>query len=61
LAGPQVDIFKLYILELEGSNTVFEVFIPVDYTFGTAVPTPAAAWLFGSALLGLGVIKRKKA
>ena len=25
------------------------------------VPIPAAAWLFGSALLGLGVIKRKKA
>jgi hypothetical protein len=25
------------------------------------VPVPAAAWLFGSALLGLGVIKRKKA
>jgi hypothetical protein len=26
----------------------------------TAVPIPAAAWLFGSALLGLGVVKRKK-
>jgi hypothetical protein len=26
-----------------------------------AVPLPAAAWLFGSALLGLGVIKRRKA
>ena len=25
------------------------------------VPLPAAAWLFGSALLGLGAIKRKKA
>ena len=25
------------------------------------VPVPAAAWLFGSALLGLGVIKRRKA
>jgi hypothetical protein len=25
------------------------------------VPLPAAAWLFGSALIGLGVIKRKKA
>lgn len=24
------------------------------------VPTPAAAWLFGSALLGLGAMKRKK-
>ncbi len=27
----------------------------------SAVPVPAAAWLFGSALLGLGVVKRKKA
>jgi hypothetical protein len=27
----------------------------------SAVPLPAAAWLFGSALLGLGVVKRKKA
>lgn len=25
------------------------------------VPIPAAAWLFGSALLGLGVAKRKRA
>lgn len=25
-----------------------------------AVPIPAAAWLFGSALLGLGLMKRKK-
>ncbi len=25
------------------------------------VPVPAAAWLFGSALLGLGVVKRRKA
>ena len=27
----------------------------------TVVPIPAAAWLFGSALLGLGAMKRKKA
>jgi hypothetical protein len=27
----------------------------------STVPVPAAAWLFGSALLGLGVIKRRKA
>jgi hypothetical protein len=26
-----------------------------------AVPIPAAAWLFGSALLGLGALKRKRA
>lgn len=27
----------------------------------TVVPLPAAAWLFGSALLGLGLVKRRKA
>jgi hypothetical protein len=27
----------------------------------SAVPLPAAAWLFGSALLGLGLVRRKKA
>jgi hypothetical protein len=27
----------------------------------TTIPLPAAAWLFGSALLGLGAMKRKKA
>lgn len=27
----------------------------------SAVPIPAAAWLFGSALLGLGMVKRRKA
>ena len=32
-----------------------------DMTTATIVPLPAAAWLFGSALLGLGVVKRKKA
>ncbi len=25
-----------------------------------AIPLPAAAWLFGSALLGLGAVKRRK-
>lgn len=41
--------------------------IPYDYEWTyavatpSAVPIPAAAWLFGSALLGLGVAKRKKA
>jgi hypothetical protein len=32
-----------------------------DFTQVSNVPLPAAAWLFGSALFGLGVIKRKKA
>ena len=35
----------------------------VDYTYEvSSVPVPAAVWLFGSALLGLaGVARRKKA
>ena len=33
----------------------------VAYITPSQVPIPAAAWLFGSALLGLGVVKRKKA
>ncbi len=32
-----------------------------NYAVFSAVPIPAAAWLFGSALLGLGALKRKKA
>jgi hypothetical protein len=30
------------------------------YAVASQVPVPAAAWLFGSALLGLGAIKRKR-
>jgi hypothetical protein len=30
------------------------------FSNAAAVPVPAAAWLFGSALLGLGVVRRKK-
>ena len=30
------------------------------FSNASAVPVPAAAWLFGSALLGLGVVRRKK-
>lgn len=36
------------------------VFSSLAYSGPSAVPLPAAAWLFGSAVLGLGVIKRRK-
>lgn len=36
-------------LTLEGST----------FSAASAIPVPAAAWLFGSALLGLGVVRRK--
>ena len=39
--------------------------LPGGFTSGISyvspVPVPAAVWLFGSALLGLGVVKRRKA
>ena len=38
-----------FIAEVSGGNFT-----------ASAVPVPAAAWLFGSALLGLGVVRRKK-
>ena len=48
------DIFSIYYFTEEDGNQVY---------FGTisAVPLPAAAWLFGSALLGLVAVKRNKA
>ncbi|MCP3906470.1 MAG: VPLPA-CTERM sorting domain-containing protein [Gammaproteobacteria bacterium] len=40
----------------------WEVFLEVDnIVVGAAVPIPAAVWLFGSALAGLGWIRRKQA
>ena len=33
----------------------------LEVVYAPPVPIPAAAWLFGSALLGLGALKRKKA
>lgn len=56
LAGPTSDAFDLRWTATTGSG-VYDwklTFAP------TAVPVPAAAWLFGSALVGLAGIKRKK-
>ena len=33
----------------------------ITFAIASQVPLPAAAWLFGSALLGLAAVKRKKA
>jgi hypothetical protein len=43
---------KLWGVAIEGAN-------PMPKTL-SAVPVPAAAWLFGSALLSLGLFKRKR-
>jgi hypothetical protein len=47
-------------IEFLGSNSGWNGFY-IDNIIATAVPIPAAVWLFGSALLGLGVVKRSKA
>lgn len=44
-----IDFFRIY-----GDSADF---IPMDNINATAVPVPAAAWLFGSALIGLGARK----
>ena len=49
------DFFEAYFEGTMGPSVV-----TVEYTF-SPVPIPAAAWLFGSALLGLGAIKRRRA
>jgi hypothetical protein len=48
--------------ETEGTYNDQKYIFADDFTLAlNPVPIPAAAWLFGSALLGLGVVKRKKA
>lgn len=50
---------SLFQLVFQDSGTN-DAYINGRMTDISAVPLPAAAWLFGSALLGLGVIKRRK-
>lgn len=50
------------IIESEGFWTLDAAAGTLVYTAPSAVPVPAAAWLFGSALVGLaGVARRRKA
>ena len=47
--------------ELRGKDFQQVLLFADDFTIGLSqVPVPAAAWLFGSALFGLGVVKRRK-
>ena len=50
ISGPFIDVY--FFNESAGAEALYEF---------SAVPIPAAAWLFGSALLGLGFVKRRKA
>ena len=43
-------------------NSIFTDFVNQDFIITSAVPAPSAVWLFGSGLLGLiGIARRKKA
>jgi hypothetical protein len=66
---PGQDIFTFNVFSLQSdSNGVASASIALrntEYTFAvtspSAVPIPAAAWLFGTAILGMaGVARRKK-
>lgn len=54
-AGLQWDVS--YLLDFIGKTDVLRLSV---VSSASAVPVPAAAWLFGSALIGLVGIKRKK-
>ena len=53
------DLSNTGVLSLDVPEGV--TFTSESGSFLTAVPIPAAAWLFGSALLGLVAVKRRKA
>ncbi|WP_279246039.1 VPLPA-CTERM sorting domain-containing protein [Candidatus Litorirhabdus singularis] len=62
-AFPFTDVWSFYwdrnlAVEQYSSNVLAGIAVQTGDI--AAVPIPAAVWLFGSALLGLGAIKRKK-
>jgi hypothetical protein len=56
-------ITEFVTYDLEDFNSNPEDYETTAYILTTVnpVPVPAAAWLFGSAILGLGAVKRRKA
>lgn len=57
--GP-IDSVSLHVLHNADFDSTFNPYGVYAVWSATEVPVPAAAWLFGSALLGLAGIKRKK-
>ena len=52
-------LIGLALSDTEGDGGACE-YCTIDNLSYSAVPVPAAAWLFGSALAGLSVVRRKK-
>ncbi len=55
------DMPQISMIQLDASGDNKWGIDNIEFGGVSAVPIPAAAWLFGSALLGLGVVKRRKA
>lgn len=55
------DITTFYLTFSDGSHTGTALAVDLEIASIPDVPVPAAAWLFGSALLGLTAIGRRKA
>ena len=51
------DLHEVYLLHIEFNPNYKEL---GNLVITNPVPIPAAAWLFGSALVGLAVVKRRK-
>lgn len=55
------DVFRMTIGSYSGAWAETYTLDNLSYTANVnAVPLPAAAWLFGSALLGMGALRRKQ-
>jgi hypothetical protein len=54
------DWLNLSGVEIFGTQTTYNLDVD-NIVVGAAVPVPAAVWLFGSALAGLGWMRRKQA
>ncbi|MCP4928397.1 MAG: VPLPA-CTERM sorting domain-containing protein [Gammaproteobacteria bacterium] len=57
--GGTVAIDTAYVQNMYGGST-HSLFSPPNTVSASVVPVPAAAWLFGSALAGLGWMRRRK-
>jgi hypothetical protein len=54
--------WNLNVVYLDSDSNPVTLLVPYDVTLTPAVPVPAAAWLFGSGLLGLaGTARRRRA